>query len=74
MHAGVDPHRSGSQAKGVERDIDYFVVDDVEALLYVANTGHDPAAPVGLAGGARSSGPTGWSSTSTPRARRSPTW
>jgi bifunctional non-homologous end joining protein LigD len=29
-------------ARGVERDIDYFVVDDVEALRYVANTGTIP--------------------------------
>ena len=69
---GCAPERI--HAEGVERDIDYFVVDDVETLRYVANTGHDPAALVGLAGGDRSSGPTGWCSTSTPRARRSPTW
>ena len=57
-----------------ERDIDYFVVDDVESLRYVANLGTIPlhfwsartAAP-GPAGLARSS-------TSIPRARRSPTW
>jgi bifunctional non-homologous end joining protein LigD len=29
-------------ARGVERDIDYFVVDDVESLRYVANTGTIP--------------------------------
>ncbi len=29
-------------AKGVEREIDYFVVDSVEALRYVANTGTIP--------------------------------
>jgi bifunctional non-homologous end joining protein LigD len=29
-------------AKGVEREIDYFVVDSVEALRYVANTGTLP--------------------------------
>jgi bifunctional non-homologous end joining protein LigD len=30
------------RAHGVERDIDYFVVDDVETLRYVANTGTIP--------------------------------
>ena len=30
------------RAEGVERDIDYFVVDDVETLRYVANTGTIP--------------------------------
>ena len=34
--------RERIHAKGVERDIDYFVVDDVEALRYVANTGTIP--------------------------------
>ncbi len=34
--------RERIRAKGVERDIDYFVVDDVEALRYVANTGTIP--------------------------------
>jgi len=29
-------------AKGVEREIDYFIVDSVEALRYVANTGTIP--------------------------------
>jgi bifunctional non-homologous end joining protein LigD len=29
-------------AKGVERDIDYFIVDDVDTLRYVANTGTIP--------------------------------
>jgi len=32
-------------APGVERDIDYFVVDDVETLRYVANTGTIPLHP-----------------------------
>jgi bifunctional non-homologous end joining protein LigD len=31
--------RERIHAGGVDRDIDYFVVDDVEALRYVANTG-----------------------------------
>jgi bifunctional non-homologous end joining protein LigD len=34
--------RERIHASGVERDIDYFVVDDVEALRYVANTGTIP--------------------------------
>jgi bifunctional non-homologous end joining protein LigD len=34
--------RERIHARGVERDIDYFVVDDVEALRYVANTGTIP--------------------------------
>jgi bifunctional non-homologous end joining protein LigD len=34
--------RARIPARGVERDIDYFVVDDVEALRYVANTGTIP--------------------------------
>jgi len=32
-------------ARGAERDIDYFVVDDVETLRYVANTGTIPLHP-----------------------------
>jgi bifunctional non-homologous end joining protein LigD len=34
--------RERIHASGVERDIDYFVVDDVESLRYVANTGTIP--------------------------------
>jgi bifunctional non-homologous end joining protein LigD len=34
--------RERIHARGVERDIDYFVVDDVETLRYVANTGTIP--------------------------------
>ena len=34
--------RARIHAAGVERDIDYFVVDDVESLRYVANTGTIP--------------------------------
>jgi bifunctional non-homologous end joining protein LigD len=34
--------RERIHARGVERDIDYFVVDDVESLRYVANTGTIP--------------------------------
>jgi bifunctional non-homologous end joining protein LigD len=34
--------RARIHARGVERDIDYFVVDDVESLRYVANTGTIP--------------------------------
>jgi bifunctional non-homologous end joining protein LigD len=34
--------RERIHARGVERDIDYFVVDDVAALRYVANTGTIP--------------------------------
>jgi bifunctional non-homologous end joining protein LigD len=34
--------RERIHARGVDRDIDYFVVDDVEALRYVANTGTIP--------------------------------
>ena len=34
--------RERIHASGVDRDIDYFVVDDVEALRYVANTGTIP--------------------------------
>jgi bifunctional non-homologous end joining protein LigD len=34
--------RERLHARGVDRDIDYFVVDDVEALRYVANTGTIP--------------------------------
>jgi bifunctional non-homologous end joining protein LigD len=34
--------RARIPARGVERDIDYFVVDDIEALRYVANTGTIP--------------------------------
>ncbi len=33
---------SASAPRGVERDIDYFIVDDVETLRYVANTGTIP--------------------------------
>ena len=34
--------RERIHARGVDRDIDYFVVDDVDALRYVANTGTIP--------------------------------
>ncbi len=34
--------RERIHARGVDRDIDYFVVDDVEGLRYVANTGTIP--------------------------------
>jgi bifunctional non-homologous end joining protein LigD len=34
--------RERIHARGVDRDIDYFVVDDVETLRYVANTGTIP--------------------------------
>jgi bifunctional non-homologous end joining protein LigD len=34
--------RERIHASGVDRDIDYFVVDDVETLRYVANTGTIP--------------------------------
>jgi len=34
--------RERIHAHGVERDIDYFVVDDIESLRYVANTGTIP--------------------------------
>jgi bifunctional non-homologous end joining protein LigD len=34
--------RERIHASGVDRDIDYFVVDDVESLRYVANTGTIP--------------------------------
>ena len=35
-------HTERIRAEGVERDIDYFIVDDVETLRYVANTGTIP--------------------------------
>jgi bifunctional non-homologous end joining protein LigD len=35
-------HTERIRAEGVARDIDYFVVDDVETLRYVANTGTIP--------------------------------
>jgi bifunctional non-homologous end joining protein LigD len=38
-------HTARIHAAGVERDIDYFVVDDVETLRYVANTGTIPLHP-----------------------------
>ncbi len=60
-------------SRDTERDIAYLVVDDVEMLRYVANSGAIPIHS-GPRGSRRSSGRTGWCSTSTPRARRSPTW
>ena len=73
MGAVVGPAPSGSSAEGVERDIDYFVVDDVEALRYVANTG---TIPLHLWASRLSAldRPDWLCSISTPRARRSPTW
>src|SRR5262245_368651 len=35
-------HTERIRAEGVERDIEYFIVDDVETLRYVANTGTIP--------------------------------
>jgi bifunctional non-homologous end joining protein LigD len=35
-------HTERIRAEGVDRDIDYFIVDDVETLRYVANTGTIP--------------------------------
>jgi bifunctional non-homologous end joining protein LigD len=35
-------HTERIRAEGVQRDIDYFIVDDVETLRYVANTGTIP--------------------------------
>ena len=35
-------HTERIRAEGVERDIDYFIVDDVETLRYVANSGTIP--------------------------------
>ena len=60
-------------SRDTERDIDYFVVDDVEMLRYVANIGTIPIHLWGARVPALS-GRTGWCSTSIPRARRSPTW
>ena len=56
-----------------DRDIEYFVGDDVETLVYLANLGTIPL-HVWSSRVRRSSAPTGASSTSTPRARRSRTW
>jgi DNA primase len=55
-----------------EREIRYFVLDDVESLVYVANMASIPL-HVWSSRVARWSGPTGASSISTRRARRSRT-
>ena len=60
-------------ARGSERDLDYFVVDDVESLLYIVNSAAHPAPRLVEPRGRRSAIPTGASSTSTPRKRRSST-
>ena len=53
-------------SEGTSREIDYFVCDDVESLLYVANLGRSRSTS-GRAASSRSKPPTGRSSTSTPR-------
>ena len=42
LRARLDAHRSGCGASTPQREIDYFVCDDVESLLYVANLGTIP--------------------------------
>ena len=56
-----------------EREIDYFVVENVEGLLYIINLGTIPL-HIWASRIRPWPCPTGASSTSTPRARRSPTW
>ena len=57
LRARLGPHRARCGASTREREIDYFVCDDVESLLYVAQPRHDPAARLGEPGRRRSARP-----------------
>ena len=60
-------------SEDTQREIDYFVCDDLASLLYVINLGASRSIS-GPAGCRRWSAPTGACSISIPRERRSSTW